>query len=79
MASRLGMAIRNQQANDRIDDTLALLASGLDVPDAPQPTRDDVLRATFRLEWIADVLEAIATKPAPKATSRTGRTKDGDA
>lgn len=60
MASRLGMAIREDQANQRIDAAVAALAGGSDVPDAPEPTRDPVLRSTLRLEWIADVLEALS-------------------
>jgi hypothetical protein len=78
MASRLGMAIRTQQANDRIDDAVALLTKGQDVPAAPEPTRDAVLRGTQRLEWIASVLEALATQPAPKpATKPKAAPKDG--
>lgn len=59
MASRLGMTIRNERANARIDAALAQMAEGLDVPAAPDQPRDRLLAETLRLEWIADSLEAV--------------------
>lgn len=73
MASRLGMAIRNEQANNRIDAALARLATGKDMPAVPEPTRDAILRDTLRLEWIAAALESMdqptseQQEPEPKA------------
>lgn len=78
MASRRGMAIRIEQANDRIDAALERLASGQDVPAAPPAHRDQVLRQTERLEWIADVLDAVEAKPAPKSTRAKAPAKDAE-
>jgi hypothetical protein len=62
MASRIGMANRNQAANKRIDAALnAIAESGqFDLPDRPARSRDTVYEETQRLEWVADLVEAIA-------------------
>lgn len=66
MASKIGMAARNEMATARIDAALAALDATHDLPDRPAPSRDAVFAETQRLEWLADVLEAIATRPAAK-------------
>ena len=76
MASQVGMTIRAVKANERIDAALTALVAGSDAPARPQRVRDPLFDGVLRLEWIADTLEAIATKPAPKA--RTAKAKDSD-
>ena len=61
MASRIGMAIRNEAAENRIGVALeAIAATGhLDLSSPPEATRDEVLNETLRLESVADSLEAV--------------------
>lgn len=62
MASPVGLAIRNEKAQVRLNDALAKLAGdlGIEVPDQPVRRRDLFLNETFRLEWTADTLELLA-------------------
>lgn len=61
MASRIGMLMRAEKATERIDAALATLQATYDLPDGPPVTRDRALRDTLRLEYLADVLEIIAS------------------
>lgn len=67
MASKIGMTYRNEAAQARIDTTLEALSAGLplDVGSVPTNRRDPVLQETLRLEWMADLLEALAAEPEP--------------
>jgi hypothetical protein len=74
------MALRNEAAQARIDTELATLAkgAGLELGDLPSVRRDPILQETLRLEWTADVLEAIsaggdsetAEEPARKSATK---------
>ena len=62
MTSKIGMAVRQERAQARIDAAVDALtaASGLEIaPLAAMNRIDPVLRATLRDEWIADTLEAV--------------------
>lgn len=63
MASAIGMAIRANKANERIDAALNELASRLDVPAKPTRERDPLYSDVLRLEWLADTLETLAKTP----------------
>lgn len=67
MASKIGMTYRNEAAQARIDATLEGLTEALTLDVGPVPTnrRDPVLQETLRLEWMADLLEALAAEPEP--------------
>lgn len=66
MASRRGMALRTEEAQGRINVALAVLvADHDDLPEQPGRTRDPLLDATLRLEWIADTLERLAGVAEP--------------
>jgi len=71
MASRIGMSYRNEASQGRIDAALAALVSRFAVevgPLAGHP-RAPLLAAAIRLEWTADVLEAVAASSGvPVAT-----------
>ena len=70
MASKIGMAVRQEQAQRRIDAAVTALsaASGLEIAPLPATHRaDPVLRATRRDEWIADTLEAVTAHVAAAA------------
>jgi len=55
------MLMRTEKATERIDAALATLQATYDLPDGPPITRDRALRDTLRLEYLADVLEIIAS------------------
>lgn len=67
MASLIGMAKRNENAQGRINASLATLVTlrGVEIGEYPTVRRDAVLQETLRLEWMADVLEALASTPEP--------------
>jgi hypothetical protein len=68
------MAIREEQANARIDAAIAVLAAGSDAPASPDRVRDPVLNGVVRLEWIADTLETIsAGESGEDAAAMLGR------
>ena len=61
MASVIGMNLRTEVAQKRIDAVLAELNAGLEIEIGEYPTirNDRVLEGALRREWIADALEAI--------------------
>ena len=63
MASPVGLAIRNEKAQQRITDSLDLLGAALEVelPVEPARIRDPFLRETLRMEWTAETLEVLAS------------------
>lgn len=62
MASPVGIAIRNEKAQLRINDALALFGELLEVelPENPARSRDPLLREMLRMEWTAETLEVLA-------------------
>lgn len=89
MASKIGMAVRQERAQARIDAAVDALtaASGLEIaPLAAMSRIDPVLRATLRDEWIADTLEAVtahltaaAAEPEDAAPTESGSENADDA
>lgn len=69
MASQVGMTIRASKANERIDAALTGLARGTKAPARPDRVRDPLLDGVLRLEWIADVLDAMEAKASEPARS----------
>jgi len=61
MASKIGMARRNEAAQARIDAALESIVAdaGLALPERPARSRDAVWDETQRLEWQADLLETV--------------------
>lgn len=78
MASPVGLAIRNEKAQVRINDALAKLAATQDaaLPDQPIRTRDPLLRETLRLEWTAETLEGLVVATPVKKANPTTRKAD---
>lgn len=61
MPSRLGMLIRTDRAIERLDAALARVVDRYAIATPPPtPARDRALRDVERLEYLADVLAAIA-------------------
>lgn len=80
MASHIGLAYRADGAMTRIAAAYdAIRASGtIDLPDAPQQTRDPLENSTLRLEWLADVLECVESG-AKRVTPTRARKAEGAA
>ena len=79
MASRRGMALRNETAQGRINVALAVLVAEHDnLPGQPVRTRDPLLNETARLEWIADTLDVLAglAEPAQGGTDDPNTDQD---
>lgn len=78
MASRRGMRLRTEAAQRRIDAAVTALAGSHELPAAPERHRDAALNEAQRLEWTADVLEALATGAQPAADAPEGETAGAD-
>lgn len=74
MASRIGMSYRNEASQGRIDAALTSLVNDftLDVQPLPSNRRDPILQEAVRLEWTADVLEAIAASSGVPGAAEGG-------
>lgn len=78
MASSIGLIYRNEKAQARVDTALAaIIADGkLQVSELPFKTRDRDENDTLRLEWLADVMEAVEASVRKPATNPKAAAKD---
>lgn len=71
MVSHIGLIYRNDAAQKRIDAAVAaIVASGIELPPLPEPTRDQKHNETLRLEWLAEALEAIEATVRPATAKK---------